>query len=181
MDCATIKLAIDGPVGTLTLNRPEALNSLSPEMLGELAHALERVEQRAGVKALVIRGEGSAFCTGADLNYLEGAVSDPPLLDRYLQQLNALFFRLEELPLPVIGVVHGFALAGGLELLLACDLVIAAEDARIGDQHANYGLMPGGGSTPSGCPANLAHRRRWSSCRRAAGSRGLRRRSWVWC
>ena len=147
MEYDTIKLAVDGPVATLTLNRPDALNALSPRMVEELTLAVNEVEKQGGVKALVIRGEGRAFCAGADLDYLERAFEDYPLLNSYLTDLNAFFFRLEELPLPVIGLVHGFALAGGLELLLACDMVIAAEDARIGDQHANYGLMPGGGST----------------------------------
>jgi len=147
MDYETIKLVIDSPVTTLTLNRPDALNALSPQMVEELTHATDEVEKRAGVKALVIRGEGRAFCAGADLKYMEQAFDDHSLLSSYLKAVNAFLFRLEELPLPVIGVVHGFALAGGLELLLACDMVIAAEDAHIGDQHANYGLMPGGGST----------------------------------
>ena len=69
------------------------------------------------------------------------------LLPPYVKLLNECFFQLEDLPIPTIAVVHGFALAGGLELTLACDMVLVAEDARIGDQHANFGLMPGGGST----------------------------------
>jgi enoyl-CoA hydratase/carnithine racemase len=147
MDYETIKLATDGPFATLTLNRPNALNSYSRQMVDELNLAASEVENRTGLKALVIRGEGRAFCAGADLNYLGDAFDDQPRLIRYLRDLNDFFFRLEELPMPVIGVVHGFVLAGGLELMLACDMVIAAEDTRIGDQHANYGLMPGGGST----------------------------------
>ena len=147
MDYETIRLAVDGPVATLTLNRPDALNALSPHVVEELALAVDQVEKLAEVKALVIRGEGRAFCAGADLNHLDRAFDDYLLLGSYLEDLNALLFRLEELPMPVIAVVHGFVLAGGLELMLACDMVIAAEDVRIGDQHANYGLMPGGGST----------------------------------
>lgn len=147
MDYETIKLATDGPFATLTLNRPNALNSYSRQMVDELNLAASEVENRTGLKALVIRGEGRAFCAGADLNYLGDAFDDQPRLIRYLRDLNDFFFRLEELPMPVIGVVHGFVLAGGLELMLACDMVIAAEDTRIGDQHANYGLMPGGGAT----------------------------------
>jgi enoyl-CoA hydratase len=68
-------------------------------------------------------------------------------LNSYVQLLNQCFLQLEELPVPTIALVHGFALAGGLELVLACDMAIVAEDARLGDQHANFGLMPGGGST----------------------------------
>ena len=147
MDYGTIKVAVDGPVATLTLNRPDVLNALSPHMVEELTLAVIEVEKQAEVKALAIRGEGRAFCAGADLNALGGAFDDYPFLSGYLKDLNAFLFRLEELPVPVIGLVHGFALAGGLELLLTCDMVIATGDARIGDQHINYGLMPGGGST----------------------------------
>jgi enoyl-CoA hydratase/carnithine racemase len=99
------------------------------------------------LKALVVRGEGRAFCAGADLLYFESAFRQPDQLSAYLQRLNGCLFQLEGLPFPTIAVVHGYALAGGLELMLACDLSLAAEDARLGDQHANFGLMPGGGST----------------------------------
>ena len=142
---SAIRLAFDGPVATVTLDRPNALNALSPPMVEELGSALGEVEKRDEVKALVIRGEGRAFCAGADLAYLGQAFDDVQLLTSFLKDVNAFFFRLEHLPLPVIALEHGYVLAGGLELMLACD--IAAEDARIGDQHANYGLMPGGGST----------------------------------
>ncbi len=95
----------------------------------------------------MVRGKGRAFCAGADLTYFESAFAAPERLDEFLGRMNRALFQLEALPVPVIAVVQGFALAGGLELLLACDLIIAAEDARIGDQHVNFGLMPGGGST----------------------------------
>lgn len=147
MDYETITLDLDGPVATLTLNRPDVLNAISPKLVGELGQAVTQVEDQPGVKALVIRGAGRAFCAGADLKFMGQAFDDYPLLAGWLKDINEVLFRLEELPMPVIAVVHGFALAGGLELLLACDLVIAAKDARIGDQHANFGLMPGGGST----------------------------------
>ena len=101
----------------------------------------------AGVKALVVRGQGRAFCAGADLVAMQESFADNASLRRYLTSFNEVLFALEELPIPTIAVVHGHALAGGLEVLLSCDLVIAAEDARIGDQHINFGLMPGGGST----------------------------------
>ena len=69
------------------------------------------------------------------------------LLPDYVRDLNAALFSLEELPIPTIAAVHGYALAGGMELMMACDMAVVAEDARIGDQHANFGLIPGGGST----------------------------------
>ena len=147
MQYETIKLSVDGPVATLTLARPQVLNAISPAMIEEMGHALGQVATDRAVKALVVRGEGRAFCAGADLVAMEAAFADDGALRAYLQSFNRVLFALEELPVPVIALVHGHALAGGLEVLLACDLVLAAEDARIGDQHVNYGLMPGGGST----------------------------------
>ena len=158
MTYETIKVSVEGATATLTMNRPDTLNALSPQMVGEMTSAVAWAERLDEVKALVIKGEGRAFCAGADLKVMEDAFGDPPALEAHLLALNDFLFRLEEVPVPVVAVVHGYALAGGLELLLACDLVIATEDARIGDQHANYGLMPGGGSTQR-LPRKLGHQR----------------------
>ena len=158
MDYQTIKLIVDGPVATLTLNRPNVLNALNPQMIDELDQALDQIEADESLKALVIRGEGRAFCAGADLLFMEQVLNDPPSLKAFLQKVSDLLFRFQELPLPVVALVHGYCLAGGLELTLACDMVIAADDAQIGDQHANYGLMPGGGSTQR-LPRKVGHQR----------------------
>ncbi len=142
-----IEVTKENAVATLRLNRPDVLNALNLDLLEELADAVGTVGSDEDVKALVVRGAGRAFCAGADLVLLDTALDNPEALTHYIHRLNFCLFQLEELPIPVIAVVHGFALAGGLELVLACDLAIAAEDAHIGDQHANFGLMPGGGST----------------------------------
>ncbi len=147
MEYTNIKLEKENSVATVRLDRPEVLNALNLELLTELSCAVTEVGKDEGVKALVVRGEGSAFCAGADLTYFETAFGAPDQLNEFIGQMNDCLFQLEELPLPVIALVHGFALAGGLELMLACDMTIAAEDACIGDQHVNFGLMPGGGST----------------------------------
>ena len=147
MEYNNIRLEIENSVATIRLNRPDALNALSPELLAEFSCAVAKVEKDEGIKALVVRGEGRAFCAGADLDYFEAAFNAPDQLSAFLARINGCLFQLEELPVPVIALVHGFALAGGLELMLACDMAIAAQDARIGDQHVNFGLMPGGGST----------------------------------
>ena len=147
MEFHYIKLAQEDSIATIRLHRPDALNALSPELLGEFSHAVAQVGQDEGVKALVVRGEGRAFCAGADLIFFDSTFEDIGRLAPYVQLLNRCFLQLEELPIPTIALVHGFALAAGLELMLACDMVIAADDARIGDQHINFGLMPGGGST----------------------------------
>ena len=147
MEYTNIKLDIENSVATIRLNRPDSLNALNTELLEDLSAAISNVKQDESVKALVVRGEGRAFCSGADLTFFESAFNDSSELTPYVKKLNDCFLQLEQLPIPVISVVHGFALAGGLELMLACDMTLAAEDARIGDQHANFGLMPGGGST----------------------------------
>lgn len=135
-------------VAFVTLNRPQALNSLSPALVAELSQALAEVRADTSLKALVIQGAGKAFCAGADLKFFqEKGLSDLGALLTYVKEFNEFLFGLEELPLPVIAVVQGYALAGGLELAMACDIVLAAEDAVIGDQHVNFALMPGGGDT----------------------------------
>jgi enoyl-CoA hydratase len=147
VEYTNIKLAKENGVATLRLNRPGSLNALGPDLLAEFTLGVAEVAGDESIKALVLRGEGRSFCAGADLIFFESAFNDPDLLTDYLHRLNSCLFQLEGLPIPTIAVVHGYALAGGLELMLACDLALAAEDARLGDQHANLGLMPGGGSS----------------------------------
>ena len=175
MEYTNIKLEKEGAVATISLNRPDAMNALSPALLEDLSSAVANVQDDQNIKALVIRGEGRAFSAGADLIYFQTAFAQPELLTPYLRQFNDCLFQLESLPVPVIAVVHGFALAGGLELMLACDMALAADDARIGDQHVNFGLMPGGGSTQR-LPRRIGMQRamdllttgRWLSGREAA-------------
>jgi enoyl-CoA hydratase/carnithine racemase len=147
VEYTNIKLEKENAAATIRLNRPDALNALSMELLEEFSHAVSNIGQDESLKALVIRGEGRAFCAGADLLFFDSVREDLARLNPYVQRLNGCLFQLEELPIPTIALVHGFALAGGLELVLACDMAIAAANARLGDQHANFGLIPGGGST----------------------------------
>ena len=147
MDYRNIILERDDGIATIRLNRPDALNALNSDLLEEFIDAIVDVGGDETIKALVIRGEGRAFCAGADLMFFDSIFDDIARLAPYVKLLNDCFLQLEQLPIPTIARVHGFALAAGLELTLACDMVLAAEDARIGDQHINFGLMPGGGST----------------------------------
>jgi len=136
-------------VGWVTLNRPEAMNSLNPQLIREFDQALTAAEEDPEVRVLVVTGAGRGFCAGADLKYVGGEIAnsfDESLL-AFLREIGAVFDRLEALPLPTIAAVNGLALAGGLELVLCCDLVVAAESAKLGDAHANYGLLPGGGGS----------------------------------
>ena len=147
MQYGNIELEPGDRAATLRLNRPDALNALSPELLDEFRQAVAVVAADASIKALVVRGAGRGFCAGADLLFFDRVFDDLTLLPDYVENLNAAFFELEALPIPTLAVVHGYALAGGLELMMACDMALVAEDARIGDQHANFGLIPGGGSS----------------------------------
>jgi len=147
MEYSNITLSVSHRVATISLNRPDALNALSLPLLHEFSHATAAVAADQAVKALVVRGQGRGFCAGADLLYFDQVFDDLAHLPDYVRDLNDALFGLEALPVPTIALVHGYALAGGLELMMACDMAVVAEDARIGDQHANFGLIPGGGST----------------------------------
>ncbi len=134
----------------ITLNRPDALNAISPIMIAELNDAFDRLDLREDLRALVITGTGRAFCAGSDLksSWQRSSGETPARANEiYLKSLGEILCRIEKFPCPVIAAVNGLALAGGLELVLCCDLVIASDAARIGDAHANYGLVPGGGSS----------------------------------
>lgn len=131
----------------LTLNRPAALNSLTPDIVSGIDRALERAEAD-DIRAVVLTGNGRAFCAGADLKFVRSqAGADETAMARFLNSILVTMNRLESCPRPVIAALNGMTLAGGLELVLCCDLVIAARSAKIGDAHANFGLLPGGGSS----------------------------------
>jgi enoyl-CoA hydratase/carnithine racemase len=147
----------------LTLNHPASMNALSLPMLERLAEAVEELHRDDAVRCVVITGAGrKAFCAGGDLRGFQADLAEPTT-DRFLDRLRyaqQVFDRIEDLPMPVIAAVNGVAVAGGLELLLCCDLVIAAESARIGDGHARYGIIPAGGSSarlPRKIAANRAN------------------------
>jgi enoyl-CoA hydratase len=131
----------------ITLNRPAALNAITPDMVAGISAALARADDPA-IKAVVLMGSGRAFCAGADLKYVNRTTQDGvTAASRFLDSVLDMMARLENCPRPVIAAVNGLALAGGLELVLCCDLVIAARSAKLGDAHANFGLLPGGGSS----------------------------------
>jgi enoyl-CoA hydratase len=133
-------------VALLTLNRPDALNALSPEMLDDLDAALLTIEKAPELRAVVLTGAGDkAFTAGADINHMREA---SPLEARaYARRGHALTNRLESFPKPVIAAVNGYALGGGCELALACDIRLASERARFGLPEVNLGILPGWGGT----------------------------------
>lgn len=134
-------------VAWVMLNRPNVMNCLDGETLLQLIHALQEIEKDAAVRVVVITGKGEAFSAGADLKFVQTLASAKDLYD-WLSLFANTCSTLMDLSKPTIAAVNGIALAGGFELMLACDLAIAAEDAKIGDQHINYALMPAGGATP---------------------------------
>ena len=147
----------------ITLNHPASRNALSLPMLQQLSEVIEQLHASPHTaRCVVITGAGQAFCAGGDLRGFQADLSESNT-DRLMQRLRFamdLFDRIEALPMPVIAAVNGVAVAGGLELLLCCDMVIAAASARLGDGHARYGIIPAGGSSarlPRKISANRAN------------------------
>jgi enoyl-CoA hydratase/carnithine racemase len=148
---------LEGPVGWLTLDRPQAMNSLDRETVLQLRDALTAWRAAAEVRVVVIAASGRAFCAGADLK--EAAAPAEAGTRDLLDEIVILFDMLRAFPKPVIAAVNGLALAGGLEIVLCCDLVLAADEARFGDAHSNFGVFPGGGGAailPRRIPPNVA-------------------------
>ncbi len=140
---------IRGRTAWITLNRPDDLNCIDGDLGREIALAVEAAEADKDVRALVFTGAGRAFCAGYDLKYVLDIVGrqDPEEIRRFMAGALALSTRIAGCEKPVIAAVNGIAAAGGLELILSCDLAIAAEGVRIADAHANYGLLPGAGGS----------------------------------
>lgn len=133
----------------ITLNRPDDLNCIDDVLAEELCAAIVEAESDDDAWVVVLTGAGRAFCAGADLKHVNGILGsgDPEKIRRFMRFARNAFARVAACEKPLVGAVNGIAAAGGCELILACDLVIAAESATIGDAHANYGLLPGGGGS----------------------------------
>jgi enoyl-CoA hydratase/carnithine racemase len=146
-----------GAVGWITLERPKAMNALSRDMIEAMTATLQAWRNDAEVRAVVLTGTGPAFCAGADLKTASAVVA--PGEKDFLDCIVTFFDTLRAFPKPTIAAVNGMTLAGGLEAVLACDIVIAARSARLGDGHSNFGVFPGGGGAailPRKLPANVA-------------------------
>jgi enoyl-CoA hydratase/carnithine racemase len=148
-----------GPVARLTLNRPKAMNALNSAILQQLERHLAEIAARDDLRVLILTGRGPAFCAGADLKeVLAGATleaGEPDFLDR----ASVVFDLLRNFARPVVAALNGLTMAGGLELAMCADVVVAAESAVIGDAHANYGVHPGAGGAailPRLIPLNMA-------------------------
>ena len=143
MDYTSILTETRGRVGLITLNRPQALNALNPQLLGEVVQALAAYDADPAVGAMLITGSERAFAAGADIKFMAGASSAEMRANGFVQ----LFEDLRKFNKPMIAAVSGFVLGGGCELALACDLIIASETARFGQPEVTIGVIPGGGAT----------------------------------
>ncbi len=147
MELSTVTYAVDGGVARVVLNRPAQLNAISPGLLQDLDRVCAAVEGAPDVRVVALTAAGRVFCAGADLKAVRELVPDPERWSGFMRLWHRVFDRIEALPVPVVAGVQGLALAGGLELLLVADLVVMDAAARLGDQHANFGLIAGGGGS----------------------------------
>ena len=143
MSHMTIVVETKGRVGVIRLNRPQALNALNSELIGELSAALAAFEADASVGCIVITGSDKAFAAGADIKEM----ADKNFIDVFLSDYAAGWDRVAQARKPIIAAVAGFALGGGCELAMQCDLIIAADNAKFGQPEIKLGVIPGIGGT----------------------------------
>jgi 3-hydroxypropionyl-coenzyme A dehydratase len=133
-------------IAIIKINRPEVLNALNKEIMTELSQAIDIVSTDDGIKVIVITGTGErSFCAGADIRYVVNV--DPVEAERYATFIHTLLNKIENLQKPVIAAINGYALGGGCELALACDIRIASSNAKIGQTEVTIGIPPGWGGT----------------------------------
>jgi enoyl-CoA hydratase len=148
MQFETILIEKKDAVTILTLNRPQVLNALSPQLIHELKTALTAISTDTQCKVLIVKGAGRAFSAGVDLKAMnESLVGGQFTADQIIRDGNAIAALLRSMPQPAIAQVHGHCYTGAMELMMFFDLVIAAEDSKIGDTHAKWGIMPTWGMT----------------------------------
>jgi enoyl-CoA hydratase len=143
MNYDMIIASIEDHIGIIELNRPEALNALNDRLLDELADAIKLFIQNNEVRCMIITGSEKSFCAGADLKEMVSRESRD-ILDRFT---SSIFGLLRQCPKPTIAAVSGYCFAGGCELALACDMIVASKSAQFGQPEINVGIMPGAGGT----------------------------------
>src|ERR1700730_16009154 len=143
MTYQNILVETKGRVGLIRLNRPQALNALNAELMAELATALDAFAADAAIGCIVITGSDKAFAAGADIKEMAGK----SFMDAFMGDFTAAWHRVADVRKPVIAAVAGFALGGGCEIAMQCDLIIAADNAKFGQPEIKLGVIPGIGGT----------------------------------
>jgi enoyl-CoA hydratase len=138
-----VSSSADGPVGVVTLNRPKQLNALAGPLMAELVDALEQHDADGAIRAIVVTGGTTVFAAGADIREM----ADASAVDMLQRNTIGLWDRAKRVSKPLIAAVAGYALGGGCELAMLCDVIVAAENARFGQPEINIGLIPGAGGT----------------------------------
>lgn len=151
-EMSTLKIDVDGAVGTLTLQRPDAMNAMDPAMIGELTVAAAWLADRAPIRALIVTGDGPAFSSGGDVNWFKQGVDDPDVdlpsqVRRGAEVLHQAIVDFRRIPYPVIAAVNGAAAGAGFSLALQADIRIASEDAFFVVAYGRIGASPDGGMT----------------------------------
>lgn len=149
MEYFGLKLEIQNQIAIITMSRPEALNALNLEVISSLGKAIKTLSQNKEIRVLIITGEGKAFVAGADIKEL--AEMKPDMAYNFSRKGQQVLHRLEMLDFPVIAAINGYALGGGCELALACDMRIASANAKFGMPEVSLGLMPGFAGTQRLC------------------------------
>src|SRR6202165_3862246 len=138
-----ITVDVEPPIATITLNRPKVLNALSPDLIGEVSQALREVDADDTVRAVVLTGGPKVFAAGADI----GDMADRTAVEQLRRDQTGRWAGIAAFGKPLIAAVNGYALGGGCELALMCDLIIAGDTARLGQPRGNPGIIPGAGGT----------------------------------
>jgi enoyl-CoA hydratase len=143
MTFKNIEVTTEGAIGIVTLNRPKALNALSHELMAELVQALEGFDRDEKIRAIVLTGSERAFAAGADIKEM----ADETSISIMLKDQFATWDRVKNIKKPIVAAVSGFALGGGCELAMTCDIIVASETAQFGQPEINIGVIPGAGGT----------------------------------
>jgi 3-hydroxypropionyl-coenzyme A dehydratase len=141
-----IQLEPQGEIALLRINRPEALNAMNIDVISELSRTMDIVGADESIKVVIITGAGEkSFCAGADISYMVNI--DPITAEKYASSAQSILNKIERLEKPVIGAVNGYALGGGCELAMVCDIRIASSNAKLGQPEVTIGIPPGWGGT----------------------------------
>lgn len=141
-----IQLESQGEIAILRINRPEALNAMNIDVISELSQTIDKVGADESIKVIIITGAGEkSFCAGADISYMVDI--DPISAEKYASSAQSVLNKIERIEKPVLGAINGYALGGGCELAMVCDIRIASSNAKLGQPEVTIGIPPGWGGT----------------------------------